>query len=432
MALLGLLFTSLAAGAGDWPYWRGPLATGVAPEGDPPVEWSDTENVSWRYRDPGLGFSSPIVWKDQVFITTAIRVLEPGEPEPPPQRYMLGEKEPAHRQQFVVLAVDRETGQERWRRVAREALPHEGHHGRLSSYANMSPVTDGKRVYASFGSQGVYAYDLAGEPVWSRDFNVKMRMYNRFGESSSPALHGDTLVLSFDHQEQSFIVALDSATGEVRWREDRDENTTWTSPHILEHEGKAQVVVAAHNFVRGYDLESGEVLWKVTGMTRSVIPTPVSGHGMVFVASGTNGQAFKAIRLGGSGDLTGTDAEVWSLNKGTPYNPSPLLWGDELYLLKDIMSGNTFLSAFNAHTGEQYYFQNRLPQSYTIKASPVGAGDKIYLCTEEGDVLVLKRGKELEVLAVNSMDEMFLASPAVAGNELFLRSREHLYRIVAK
>jgi outer membrane protein assembly factor BamB len=198
---------------------------------------------------------------------------------------------------------------------------------------------------------------------------------------------------------------------------------------IVEHEGRAQVVLTGANFARAYDLESGDEVWKVSGLTRGPVPAPVPGTGMVFLASGTNGQAFKAMRLGGSGDLTGTDFEAWTLAKSVSYNPTPLLWGDELYMLKDVMSGNTFVSMFDAGTGAPSYQDSRLPQAWTIKASPVGAAGRIYLSSEEGDVIVLARGPVLEVLAVNEMDEQILATPAIAGPDLFLRTRGHLWRI---
>ena len=424
---------SAAAEAEDqWGYWRGPWATGVAPRSDAPLAWSATEKIKWRLDVPGLGFSTPIVWEDKIFLTSAVPVFPAGvEPTPRP-RGIFGEQQPTIPERFMVLCVDRATGAIVWERVAIETIPHEGHHSALSSYANASPVTDGERVYVNFGSRGLYAYDLEGNLLWSRDFGVKMRVFNRFGESCSPALYDNTLVLQFDHDAGSFAAAVDKRDGSLLWRIDREENTSWTSPHILVHDGRPQVVLNGTNFVRGHDLATGDLIWKFTGMTRGVIPTPVSGLGMVFVASGTNGQAMKAVRLGGSGDLTGTPWEVWGLTKGTPYNPTPLLWGEELYLIKDQTRGGTFVSCFNARTGEAYYEQARLPQPYTIKASPVGAGDKIYLLSEEGDAIVLRRGPTFEVLSINPMGEMFLASPAVAGGELYLRSRERLYCVSAQ
>lgn len=431
-----ILLTAGAAWASDneanWPHWRGPEGTGVAPVGDPPVEFSSEKNVCWAWEDPGLGFSSPIVWNGTVFVTT-VGVKDTGAEPEPEQQGIFGLEGLTTVRQFMVIALDRDTGAELWRRVAVEAIPHEGHHKTLSSFANMSPVTDGERIYVSFGSQGLYAYDFEGELAWKHDFGVKMKMYNRFGEASSPALYGNTLVLSFDHEGDSFIAAVDKRDGKELWRRQReDESTNWTSPMVIVHEGKPQVILSGSAFVRSYDLESGEVLWKISGMTRAPIPAPVAGHGMVFLASGTNGQSMKAVKLGGTGDLTGTDKEVWSINKGVPYNPSPLLWGDEIYLVKEGMRGPTFVSALDAETGKEHYLTARLPDSYVIRSSPIGAGHQIYLGTEEGDVVVLKRGVELEVLSINPMGEQIIATPAVAGDDLFVRTRGHLYRICSE
>ena len=429
--LLAVLLTANVAAAQEasewmknWPSWRGPMGNGVAVT-DAPLHFSATENVKWKTEIPGRGFSSPIIWGDRVFVTTTIPV-DDGSPPGARRRGMR-----LVRQQFVLMCIDRQTGTVLWQRVANEAMPHEGYHRSLGSYANGSPVTDGEHVYAFFGSFGLYSYDMDGNLEWSRDFGVQMRMFNRFGESSSPALHGNTLVLLFDHEGQSFIEAVDTRSGETLWKNLRDEDTSWTSPYILVHDGRAQVVASGGNFIRSYDLETGELIWQCAGMARHPIPMPVSGHGLLFAASAVNERRVRVIRLGETGDLTNTDAVVWKLDRAAPYNPSPLLWGDELYLVRDggLRRGTSRFSAFDAKTGARHYLQARLPRSYTVKASPVGAGDKIYLLTEEGDVLVVKRGSEFEVLAVNSMDEMFLASPAVVDNELFLRGLNHLFCI---
>ena len=434
LILAAVPFASFAADVDEetirnWPHWRGPVGTGVAPEGRPPLEWDAERNVVWKFDDPGLGYSSPIVWNDRVFVTTVVAVPRPGEDAEPEYRGVFGAENLTDPRHFLVIALDRATGTELWRRNANETVPHEGHHGTLSSFANMSPVTDGEHLYVSFGSYGLYAFDLDGNPTWSRDFGVAMQIFNRFGESSSPALWKNTLVLNFDGENDSFVVAIDKRNGETLWRKERDEATTWTSPFIVEHESIVQAIVSGANFVRSYALETGEELWRVSGMTNAPVPTPVPGFGMVFLASGTNGQAFKAVKLGGVGDLTATAAEVWTVEKGVSYNPTPLLWGDELYMVKEGMRGPTFVSAFDARTGEKHYFNARLPEPWVIRASPVGADGRIYLSTEEGDVVVLRRGPELEILAVNSMGEQMIATPAIAGRDIFVRTRESLYRI---
>lgn len=417
----------------NWHQWRGPLGTGVAPEANPPATWSATENMRWSVEIPGLGFSSPIIWNDRIFITTSIAVENPAEAAEEGAQGgrrrggMLGSRNPTVAQRLVLMCIDRASGKVIWERDAHESVPHEGHHGWLSSHANETPVTDGEHVYAFYGSEGLFCYDMDGNLKWQKDFGVKMRVFNRFGESASPALHGDTIVVLFDHDEQSFVAAVDKNSGDIRWRVDREEDTTWTSPYIYEHEGNAQVAVSAGNFVRGYDLSSGDLIWQSSGMTRGVIPTPVYGDGMLFASSGTLGHGMIALRLGETGDLTGTDSVIWSLDKFTPYNSSPLLWGEEIYVLEDMQSGNTFISCFDAKTGKAHYTKQRLPKNYTIKSSAIGAGDKIYMCSEEGEVLVMARGTEFKLLATNVMDELFLATPAAAGGDLILRSQNHLY-----
>ena len=409
-----------------WHHWRGPNRNGVA-NTDGPTVFSATEHVKWKTAVPGRGFSSPVIWGHRIFLTTAI--IDEAAAAAAVGRRRGVSLAPT---KFVVLCYDRGTGALLWERVAIETTPHEGYHRQLGSFANGSPITDGEHLYVSFGSFGLYAYDFDGTLLWSRDFNVKMEIFNRFGESSSPALHGHTLVLQFDHQgDDSFLVAVDTRTGETLWRQDRDEGTSWSSPYIAEHKGRVQVITSAGNYIRSNDLETGEEIWRSAGMTRHPIPMPVHGHGLVFTVSAVNERRIRAISLDALGDVTGTDAIVWQLDRAAPYNPSPLLWDNELYLVRDggLSRATSRFSAFEATTGRPYYLQTRLPSSYTVKASPVGAGDKIYLLTEEGDVIVVKRGPRFEVLAVNSMDEMFLASPAVVDGELFLRGYEHLFCI---
>ena len=414
----------------NWPQWRGPLGTGVAPVSDAAVRFSATEGVKWKVEIPGRGQSSPIVWDDLVFVTTAVAAVDANSPGERPHRRR--SRVVAH--DFRILAIRRADGSVAWSQTAIVTTPHEGYHRMLSSFANPSPVTDGERVYAFFGSRGLYAYDLDGEPQWSRDFGVAMESFGQFGEASSPALHGDTLVVVFDHQGQSFIEAVDSATGATRWRQLRDEDTSWSSPYIVEvgDSGRALVVTSGGNHVTAYDLGSGEVVWQAPGMTPRPIPTPVAGGGLLFVASGSPRRRVRAIALGsGAANAPGTD--VWERDRAAPYNPSPLLWGDELYLVRDgaLNSGTSRLSLLDAPSGEPHYLTAELPGRYTVKASPVGAGDRIYLATEEGDVLVIRRGPVPEVLAVNAMGEPFVASPAIAHGELFLRGRTHLFCIAA-
>lgn len=417
-------------GLAQWPSWRGPLGTGVAPLAEPPTVFSAERNLRWKTPIPGRGFSTPVVWGDHVFVTTAVPAEEARRGVRDRRRgRRRGRRGSIPKHSFDVLALELDTGRVRWRRTAVVARPHEGYHPALSSFANASPVTDGERVYAFFGSRGLYAFDLDGNPVWERDFGVEMRVFNRFGESSSPALHDDTIVVLFDHEGQSFLEAVDKHTGKRRWRRLRDEATSWSSPAITVHEGRPVVITSGGDQVRAYDLKTGEGLWHVGGMTPHPVPTPVAGDGLVFAASGSSERRLRVIRLGARGDLAGTDAVVWTLDRAAPYNPSPLLWGGILYLVRDggLQTGSSRLSAFDARTGSVFYLEEKLPLGVTVKASPVGAAGRIYLCTEEGNVIVVRHGPELEVLAVNDLGERFIASPAVVGNRLVLRGDRHVF-----
>ncbi len=319
-----LLLVSLAAQAPGraeqfWPEWRGPLATGASPTATPPLEWSDTKNVKWKVEIPGRGSASPVVWGDRLFLLTAVPVGVAPDASHAPR----GAQPVPHK--FVILAIDRHTGKTLWERVAREEAPHEASHPENGTWASSSAVTDGEHVIASFESEGIYAFDMNGAPVWQKDLGDK-RMRNQFGEGSTPALHGNHLVVVWDHQGESFIIALDKRTGQELWRQKRDEIDSWATPLIVESGGRAQVVTAGMNRVRSYDLETGELVWHAPGLTMNPIPSPVAGDGFVYLTSGFRGNSLKAIRLAGaSGDLTGTDAIAWTLNRDTPYVPSPLL-----------------------------------------------------------------------------------------------------------
>ena len=421
----GLDIAVVTAAEQNWPAWRGPLANGVAPGANPPVEWSESSNVVWKVPVPGRGTSTPILWGDQVFLLTAIpegaEAAAPTEGREGAGRSGRGET-PSQAQRFTVIAVGRDDGKVRWQQTARVQVPHEGHH-KDHGFASASPVTDGRVLIASFGSFGLFAYDLKGKLLWEKDLG-DMRTRNSFGEGSSPALHGTTVVVLWDHEGEDFIVALDTRDGRELWRQRRDEPTGWSTPLIVEQGGKPQVVVNGTNKVRAYDLATGSLLWECSGQTANAIPTPVADEGRVIVMSGFRGSALQVIRLGGSGDLTGTDAIVWSHNKGTPYVPSPLLYGSRLYFL----SGNTaMLSIFDARTGKPEVEMERLDGITGVYASPVGAAGRVYLAGRDGGVAVLKEGPKVEVLATNRLEDGFDASPAAVGNRLYLRGRASLY-----
>jgi len=281
-------------------------------------------------------------------------------------------------------------------------------------------------VFAHFGSRGLFALDAEGRVVWEKDLG-DMTVKLSFGEGSSPALSGDRLFVQWDHEGESFLVALDRKTGRELWRRQRDEKTSWATPLVVEHGGRAQVITSATNRVRSYDAASGEILWESAGMTQNAIPTPVHADGVVFLTSGFRGNALLAVKLAeAAGDLGGTRAVAWSLDRDTPYVPSPLLYGDELYLLK---GNNGLVSCFDARTGERLYGPERLEGVPNVYASPVGAAGRVYVAGREGKTAVLERGPAFKVLAVNALDDGFDASPVAVDRELYLRGQRYLYRI---
>ena len=417
-----------AAEPGGWPQWRGPNWNGIA-NGDAPLHWSDTENIKWKAEIPGRGHSSPVIWGDRIFVTTAV----PAATSAQPQETASGNARrgfgrgggPQAEQKFLLLCFDRKTGKKLWEQVAKTATPHEGYHPQYGSFASQSPVTDGKYVIASFGSRGVYCYDLDGKKIWEKDFGIQLRMFNTFGEGSWPTLEGNTLLLLYDQEGESFLVALDKATGKELWRVNRnDGQTNWSGPVVISYQGKKQIVVSASRKVHAYDFETGKPLWEVAGLGQNTIPAPVSDGSMVWVMSGYRNPNLLALKLGSAGDLTGTDAIVWQNQRGNSYTPSPVLADGKLYMLTD--SG--MLSCLDAKTGTPFYQQQRLPKPYNFKASLVAANGKLYLASEEGDVIVVKMGEKFEVLATNTLEgQMFIGTPAIVDGEIYLRGQNTLF-----
>lgn len=426
-----------------WKQWRGPYNTGMAAT-DAPLQWSATENIRWKAQIPGRGFSTPVVWEDKIFVTTAVpatSAVAAGAPAGRGRRGAAGrgagrgrggrggrEAAPAlveHR--FLVMAFDRESGKKLWERNPITATPHEGYHRRYGSFASNSPVTDGKRLYAFFGSRGLYAYDFAGKLLWKKDFGVKMRMRNAFGEGVAPVVHDGKIILVFDQEADSFVLTVDASSGEELWRRSREgEVSGWAQPLVTEYDGRWQVIVSAHTAVRSYDLGSGDEIWSCSGIGMNTIPAVVRAGDVVYAMSGWREPNLLAIRLGGEGDITGSDSVLWSNERGNSYTASPVIHDGIYYMLTD----RGLLSALDAMTGEPHYAQQRLPQTYSFKASPVGANGKLYLAAENGDVIVVKMGPEFEVLTTNSMpDESFISSPVVVDGNIYLRGQNTLYAI---
>lgn len=521
VALTTALGVSAAPNIKDsWHQWRGPNNNGVA-VGDAPLSFSATENVKWKVSIPGRGNSTPVVWGDTIFLTTAIPTepmpeAEPGgssrrrgsegpnggpraggmgsldgltaarivERLPEEQRKQaedllksrdISELSVEERQQFldimqaafagrggpdggpggpggrgerrdpggerrgpgggmaadinhkfVVMAIDKNTGKVIWEKTATETKPHEGYHRQYGSFASNSPVTDGETLYVNFGSRGLYAYDLKGNLKWKKDLGtLTMRLF--FGEGIAPVLHGNYLVLQNDHEGDSYIVVLDKRDGKEVWRAERDERSSWPQPIVVEYKGQNQLITSATR-VRSYELETGKLIWEAGGLGGNAIPAVVNVDSeMVVAMTGWRDANALGIKLGGEGDLTdNTDYIAWTNQKGNSYTPSPVLQDGILYFASD----RGMMSAVDAKTGEQYYLQQRLPEVYSLKASPVAANGKLYVATEQGDIVVLKLGKTYEVLITNKMgDEMFVSSPVVVGGDLFLRSQDKLFCI---
>ncbi|MGO9204253.1 MAG: PQQ-binding-like beta-propeller repeat protein [Limisphaerales bacterium] len=425
-----------------WPQWRGPLASGAAPLADPPLTWSETEHVKWKVRIPGYGTSTPIVWGDRVFILSAVSTgkkpartgalteasaAELPAPAPAPADAgkgpgpSVGPPDDLH--QFLVLCYERQTGRLLWQRVAREEVPHEGHHPD-NGYASASPVTDGRQVLAYFGSRGLHCYDMEGNLKWSKDFG-RMKTKRGYGEGASPALYGNAVIIYWDDEtDNDFITALDKETGRELWRTPRDEPTGWSTPLVVESGGKTQVIVNATRRVRSYDLATGKQIWECGGQTVNAIPSPVASADTVYVTSGFTGNALYAIALDRQGDLTGTDAIRWSHNKHTPYAPSPLLVDNFLYV---VTLNNGALSCFDAPTGAVHFEGEKLEGISGIYASPVAARNRVYVLGRDGTCLVLEKGPQLKVLARNKVADKTDASLALVGKALFIRGHEYLY-----
>lgn len=414
-----------------WSSWRGPLGTGSAASGSPPTQWAEeteqrpAKNIAWKVEIPGLGSSSPIVWQDRIYLTTAIetdRHQASTAVEPHDTR---AQAPPTVVWEFAVLALNRSDGSLCWARTVAEAVPHEGAH-RTNSHASGSPVTGGEHIYASFGSRGVYCLDMAGEVVWSKDLGI-MRTRRQYGEGSSPALYRDRLIVNWDHEGDSFIVTLDKRTGEELWRQPREEQTSWSTPIVVEVNGRAQIIINATTASRGYDLETGEVIWSLSGMTENSIPVPMYDRGVVYLMSGYRGQMLQAVRLEhATGDLEGSRHVLWTHQRNTSYVPSGALYNGCLYFLR---GNSAMLSCLDAKTGEVLYEGQRLSGLRSVYASPVCVDGRVYVTSRDGVTMVISAGPQFKELAINRLDDPVDASPAIIGDRIYMRGQRHLYCI---
>lgn len=423
--LLLLSLTAILTQAQNWPQWRGFMNTGTVEKGSPPVKFGENENLKWKIAIPGKGHSTPVIWGDKIVVQTTVATQEKGKREPKElsegERRMSGEAtEFIH--DFKVLLIDLNTGKTIWEKTVIRELPEENTHN-LGSWASNSPCTDGEYIFAYFGSRGIFCLDFNGNIIWQKDFGQMMKSMS-FGEGESPYLYKDKLFIQWDHEGESFVVALNKNTGEEIWKASRDEKTSWATPLVVEVNGKPQLITVATNQVRSYDANTGDIIWTSTGMTRNCIPNPLYADGILYVMSGFRGSALQAIDLTkAKGDITGTPAVLWTYNQDTPYTPSPLLMNGKLYFLR---ANNGFLTCLDAKTGSVIYSKIKLEGISDLYSSISGAGDKIYIASEN-ICLVIKAGDQFEILSSNKIDDNFHASPVISGNKLILRGFNSLY-----
>ena len=407
----------------QWGQWRGPLGNGFAPNADPPLEWSETKNVRWKTPLPGLGHSSPVVWGDLVFLTAAV---PQGEKLPVPKQPTGAHNnlDPFHTLRFIVLAVNRTTGKIAWQKIVHTKQPHQSIH-ESGTWASNSPVVDDEHVIASFGSNGIYCLKAkTGELVWEKDLG-KMQVKHGHGEGASPVLHLNTLVINWDHEGDSFIVAFDKRTGKQLWRKPRNEPTSWSTPIIVRHGQTSQLIVSATTAVRSYDLTNGKVLWHTSGLPHNVVASPVHANGIVYAGASYEKRTMHAIKLAGAkGDLIGTENILWTRRAATPYVPSPLLMPDDTLYFFHHYQG--FLSKVEGRTGRDLG-PFRLGGMKNFYASPVAAKDRVYLTDRAGTTLVFSHAADPKPLARNKLNDSFSASAAIAGDAIFLRGEKALY-----
>lgn len=416
-----------------WPQFRGPGARGVASGPNLPDRWSATENVAWKTDVPGRGWSSPIVWGDRVFLTTAVNL---GELEAPKKGLYLGGNRvdpPKVEEERKVICLDLLSGKVLWERSVHRGAPQSAIHLK-NSFASETPVTDGERVYAYFGNQGLYSIDLAGRPVWSKPFETRA-MRNGWGTASSPALEGDRLYVVNDNDEESYLLCLDKRTGDQVWRVARDEASNWSTPLVWRNDQRTEIVALGSGKVRSYDLE-GNLLWWFAGMSSITIATPYADNGLLYVSSGYVGDRHRplyAIRAGASGDIslepdqTGNQWIAWCNPQAAPYNPTTLLFDGRLYVLYD----RGLVSCFRALTGEPVYERQRLPDGRHFTTSPWAYDGKVFCLNEDGVTFVVRAGDEFELLHTNRLaeDDMCMATPAIVGDRLLVRTSARVYCI---
>ena len=406
----------------NWPAWRGPTLNGHAGENaDPPQQWSEDKNVSWKIELPGLGNSTPCVWENRVILTYT---RPTGKKIEPPPTDNSGKPKPDEFHELIVIAYDLETGKEVWKTKVGETVPKETVHS-TSSYASASAVTNGDRIFAFFGSMGLFALDMQGNEIWNREM-PSMTTAAGFGEGASPALQDNVLVIPWDEEGQSFIAGVDTANGKDIWRTQRETGTSWTTP-LNRKDGEQQgVIVSGTSQTRAYNLQNGQEVWHCGGMSSNPTSSPVAEGNVVFVGNSFKGKVVQAIRFdGATGDLSKNENLLWTYRKSASYVPTPVVIKDKLYFLR----GSTgVLTCVDAKTGDEVFAGKRLGLK-NVHSSPIVAANRIYVSSREGDTVVVAPDEDCKILATNHLDDVFDASPVAIGSRLILRGRKNLYCI---
>lgn len=433
LALL-ILSSSVLFAQDNWPQFRGPDSTGVVDTTGLPDTWSPTENVAWKTSLPGRGWSSPVVWDDRIFLTSVVSSRSSGAPQT--GLYSGGPQDiPAGEHRWIVYAIDWNTGKILWDREVHRGYPDQARHLK-NSYASETPLVDARHVYAYFGNLGVFAFDHDGRPVWNKRFEPS-ETRNGWGTAASPVSDGERLYIVNDNEDASFIVALDTSSGDEVWRVNRDEKSNWSTPYIWRNEKRTEIITTGTIQNRSYD-QSGKLLWSFSGMSSITIPTPFSKFGLLYISSGYVGDDLRpvyAVRPGASGDIslakgeTSNEHIAWYKPTAGSYNPSPIIYGDQYYTLFD----RGFFTSHDAKTGKEIYGKHRIdPVAGAFTASPWAYDGKIFCLSEEGVTYVIRAGPEFELVGKNSLDEVSLATPAIVRDSLLIRTASHLYRISSR
>jgi outer membrane protein assembly factor BamB len=428
-----VLFAAPLFAAENWPSFRGPGARGVAERADLPVTWnvSTGANVAWKAAIPGLGLSSPIIWGDQIFLTTAIS----SNPAMIFEAKLKGERDDRQDssvQEFRVLALDKTTGRIVWNQLAIQTKPRVLRHPH-NSYASSTPVTDGKYVVAFFGSEGLYCYDLKGKLAWKKDLGIidqgafDVPDY-QWGSAASPVIWHGRAIIQVDMQKGSFLAAFDLKSGNEVWRTPRDSKPSWSTPTIVEGPSRTEVVANGVEHVIGYDAETGKEVWRLKGTSMISVPTPFTANGLTYVFTGYYRYQRRAyaIKPGATGDITDSKDSIAWMREESPYLSTPVAAGDFIYAFGN--RGTGILNVYNARTGATVY-QQRIGQGTGASSSMIASGDHVYAINEDGEVYVIKVGEKYDEMAVNRMDEPVMATPAASGDTLFIRGAGHLFAI---